>query len=114
MNIEDIRAVCLRFPHATEDVKWEHDLAFCIGGKMFCVVGLSNTPTTATFKVKDEDFDETCTRNGFMPAPYLARYKWVHVDDVNRMSKKEWEHVLQQSYQMVFDKLPMKIKKTLI
>lgn len=113
MDIEKIRQICLKLPHVTEDVKWGHDLAFSIGDKMFCVVGLDQTPTSATFKVKDDEFDEMCARNGFMPAPYLARYKWVHVEDVNMMGKKEWQHYLQQSYWLVFDKLPAKKRKEL-
>ncbi len=44
---------------------------------MFCVVGLDQFPTTASFKVKEDEFDEMCNRNGFKPAQYVARYKWV-------------------------------------
>lgn len=111
MNIEDIREICLKQPNTTEDVKWEHDLAFSVGDKMYCVVGLNQTPTTATFKVKDEEFDELCARNGFIPAPYLARYKWVMIENIDMISKKEWQHYIAQSYQLVFDKLPAKKKK---
>ena len=64
--------------------------------------------------MKDEEFDEMCAREDFMLAPYLARYKWVHINDVNKMSRKEWEHFLKQSYLLVFEKLPAKKKKELI
>ena len=77
MNIEDLQNICKKLPGVTEDIKWEHDFVFSIGGKMFCVVGLDHLPTTASFKVSDEEFDEMCTRPGFKPAPYVAKYKWV-------------------------------------
>jgi predicted DNA-binding protein (MmcQ/YjbR family) len=80
---------------------------------MFCVVGLDQLPTSASFKVRDEDFDEICNREGFKPAPYVAKYKWVWTDDINRMNKKEWEKNIRQSYDMVIAKLPPKIKKQL-
>jgi predicted DNA-binding protein (MmcQ/YjbR family) len=113
MNIEEIQAICRGMPGVTEDIKWEHDLVFSIGGKMFCVIGLDQSPTTASFKVTDEEFEEMSSRPGFKPAPYVAKYKWVFIEDVNKMSKKDWTHYLKQSYKLVKDKLPNKLKKQL-
>jgi predicted DNA-binding protein (MmcQ/YjbR family) len=113
MNIEDIRTICSNMPGVTEDVKWGNDLVFSIGGKMFCVAGLDQSPTTASFKVTDEEFAEMCNRPGFKPAPYVAKYKWVWIDDINKMKMKEWKHYLKQSYELVKEKLPAKIKKQL-
>lgn len=80
---------------------------------MFCVVGLGQTPTSASFKVPDEEFDDISTRKGFVPAPYVARYKWVLAEDINILSAKEWQHYLTQSYNLVKAKLPAKIRKEL-
>jgi predicted DNA-binding protein (MmcQ/YjbR family) len=113
MNIEELQSLCKNLPAVTEDVKWGHDLVFSIGGKMFVVVGLSETPTTASFKVSDEEFDEISSREGFMPAPYLARHKWVHINNVNKLSKAEWKKYLKQSYELVKEKLPARTKKQL-
>ena len=111
MNVEDIQAICKKLKAVTEDVKWGNDLVFSVGGKMFCVVGLEQSPATASFKVKDEDFDEMCSRDGFKPAPYVAKYKWVWMDNINRLNKKEWEHYIQQSYDLVRAKLSPKLKR---
>ena len=111
MTIEDFQKICKSLPSVTEDIKWEHDLCFCIGGKMFMVVGLDESPVTASFKVKDDEFEDLCAREGFMPAPYLARHKWVCVDDINKMSKKEWQHYIHQSYELIKAKLPKKTLK---
>jgi predicted DNA-binding protein (MmcQ/YjbR family) len=113
MNIEDLRTICKSFSAVTEDVKWGHDLVFSIGGKMFCVVGLGETPASASFKVKDEEFEEISNRSGFKPAAYVARYKWVSIDDIRNMDEKSWKHYLFQSYSLVKDKLPNKTKKEL-
>jgi predicted DNA-binding protein (MmcQ/YjbR family) len=113
MNIEDIRNICLGFPHATHDIKWGNDLVFSIGSKMFCVTGLNQDPTSASFKVTDEEFEEMSGRVHFKPAPYVARYKWVLIEDITKMRKKEWEKYLRQSYELVRDKLPPKIRKQL-
>ena len=113
MNIEDIQAICRQLPGVTEDIKWGHDFVFSVGGKMFCVVGLDQTPTTASFKVTDEEFEEMCDRPGFKPAPYVAKYKWVWIDDINKMKIADWKKYLQQSYTLVKDKLPAKLKRQL-
>ena len=80
MNIDDIRSISMKLPHATVDVKWGADLCFSISGKMFCVAGTEG-PFGVSFKVPDEDFEEVSQRKGFKPADYVARYKWVTVTE---------------------------------
>ena len=110
MNIEDIQTICRQLPAVTEDIKWGHDLCFSIGDKMFLVTSADETPTSASFKAPDEDFEELSERKGFKPAPYLARYKWVWVEDINLVSKKEWKVFVKQSYDLIKAKLPKKKK----
>ena len=111
MTVDTIRDVALKLPHATEDVKWGHDLCFCIAEKMFCVTGLEQTPVGVSFKVTDEEFEEVSARPGFRPADYVARYKWVTVEDVRKVSKKELEKFIKQSYELVKAKLPKKLRE---
>jgi len=113
MTLDDIQAFCKKLPAVTEDIKWKRDLVFSVGGKMFCVMGLDESPTTASFKVTDEEFEEMCQRNGFKPAPYVAKYKWVWVDDINKMNKNDWNKYINQSYELVKAKLSLKVKKQL-
>jgi predicted DNA-binding protein (MmcQ/YjbR family) len=113
MTVEDIRKFCLSLPHVTEDVKWENHLCFNIGGKMFCVTVFEN-PITASLKVDDDDFKDLITRPGIIPAPYLARYKWVFIEKPEALKKKEWETYMRKAYELVKEKLPAKIKKTLV
>ncbi len=113
MDVDAISLICKALPFVTEDIKWGHDLVFSIGGKMFCVVGLDQSPTSATFKVTDEQFDEVSTWPDFRPAPYVAKYKWVMVNDVTKMNKAKWEEFISQSYELVKAKLSVKIRKQL-
>jgi predicted DNA-binding protein (MmcQ/YjbR family) len=113
MTVEEISKICRKLSQVTEDIKWENHLCFNIGGKMFMVTAPDTSPVTASFKVDDEDFAELTERDGFIPAPYMARYKWVYVDNINRLTRKEWEAYLKKAYALVAAKLPAKIKKTL-
>ena len=105
-----LRHICLALPGTTEDIKWGGDLCFLIGGKMFCVTGFE-APGLVTFKIPDSDFDELSERKGFHPAPYLARAKWVQVDDFDTLSQTEWEAFVKQSYELVKSKIPKKVLK---
>ncbi|AKD02748.1 MmcQ/YjbR family DNA-binding protein [Pontibacter korlensis] len=113
MTIENLQELCRQLPGVTESIKWEHDLCFCVGDKMFLIAGLDQTPTSASFKASPEEFDELSSCPGFSPAPYLARYKWVAVDDLNRLKPQEWEQYILASYRMVAQKLPRKVQKEL-
>lgn len=107
MNIEQLQKICNNLPAVKEDIKWGHDLCFLIGDKMFCVTGLEG-PLKVSLKVKDEEFEELCSTPGIVIAPYVGRYKWVLIEDVNVFSKKEWEHYIRQSYELIKAQLPKK------
>ena len=110
MEIDWLRKLCLSFPATTEDIKWGNDLCFMVAGKMLCVAGLDH-PQKIAFKVPDEKFEELSSSEGFIPAPYMARAKWVLVEDVARLSKKEWKEYISQSYNLVKNKLTKKVLK---
>lgn len=112
MDIELLRSICLSFPSATEDIKWESNLCFCIGGKIFCIANL-DPPHTFSFKVTNEQFEELSETEGFSPAPYLARAKWVLVADYLVLSKNDLIYYLRQSYDLISSKIPKKQRKVL-
>lgn len=113
MNLEDLRKYCLSLPHVMEDVKWGNDLCFLIGGKMFCVTGFEQ-PMKVSLKVSDEDFAELTQTDDIIPAPYLARHKWILVEKAGRFKKKEWEDYIRKSYELIKEKLPAAVKKKLV
>lgn len=108
MTLETLRAFCLTLPYVTEDIKWGHDVCFSIGGKMFCVATIDD-PLKVSLKVMDEEFDELITVPGISPAPYVARYKWIWIENETVFTRPKWERYIKQSYDLVFSKLPKKI-----
>ncbi len=112
MDIISLREFCLSLPKVTEDVKWEKNLCFLIGEKMFCVASLEGK-FSFSFKVMEEDFEELCSLNGIIPAPYLARYKWVLVQNPDGFSDKKWQEYIEQSYGLIKSNLPKNVLKKL-
>ena len=114
MDLESIRSFCLSLPHATERVQWGNDLLFCIGGKMFAVAGLdAKYPTKLSFKCTPEKFSELTELEGIIPAPYVARYHWVALEDLDAISARELKELLKTAHQLVHDKLPRKVQNDL-
>src|SRR5262245_43655583 len=112
MNVEMLRKICSSLPAVTEDVKWGNDLVFSVGDKMFCVASLE-PPFSCSFKVLDDEFDELSNQQGFTPAPYMARAKWVLVIDPSKLNRMEWEKYIKQSYELVKSKLTKKLRDKL-
>jgi len=113
MDLEQLRKICLSFPGATEDIKWGADLCFSVGAKMFCVTGADSIAGGLSVKCTPEKFDELIEREGIAPAAYVGRYKWVRISDLDAVTPAELRDLIAESYRLVFDKLPPKIKKTI-
>jgi len=107
MNLDLIQQVCEKLPGVTTDIKWGNDLVFSVAEKMFCVCS-TDPPLRVSFKVPDDEFEEISVREGFQPAPYMARAKWVLVNQPLKLNKAEWKNFLEQSYQLVTAKLSKK------
>ena len=111
MDPEQIRSYCLSLPHVTERVQWGNDLLFCIGDKMFAVSGLdAKSEAKLSFKCTPEKFAELVEQDGIIPAPYVARYHWVALIDLNAIPTRELKDLLKTAYQLIHDKLPKKVR----
>ena len=103
----------MSMPGATEDIKWGADLCFSVGGKMFTVTSADSRSGGLSLKCTPDKFAELIERDGVEPAAYVGRYKWIHTERMNTLDDTELKQLIKQSYQLVFDKLPPKIKKTI-
>jgi predicted DNA-binding protein (MmcQ/YjbR family) len=114
MDIEWLRDLCLSFPQVTEEEVWTDDLTFKVAGKMFAHSVLIPAPVWLSFKASPESFAELTERPGIIPAPYLARAKWVALETKDALPPDELAALLRQSYDMVVGKLPRKTQESLL
>ncbi|MGA8074713.1 MAG: MmcQ/YjbR family DNA-binding protein [Candidatus Acidiferrales bacterium] len=114
MDVEWIRALCLSLPGATEQILWEHDLVFKVGGKMFAAAPLEPAAICLSFKCSDEDFIELIERPGIIPAPYAARAHWVALESESALRRPELEQLLRQAHSLIVAKLPKKLQTEIL
>jgi predicted DNA-binding protein (MmcQ/YjbR family) len=114
MDIESIRKFCVALPGATEQIQWEDDLVFKVGGKMFAVVRLEPARVYISFKASAEDFAELVERPGIIPAPYLARAQWIALESESALRRTELEELLRRAHSLILAKLPKKLREKLL
>ncbi len=113
-NFDAQRALTAALPAATEDIKWGADLCFSVGGKMFCVFLLEGPHTkSCCFKVDDERFLELTSVGGVIPAPYLARAKWVQVHTGHGLKTSDLNELIRRSHALVAGKLTRRLQTEL-
>jgi predicted DNA-binding protein (MmcQ/YjbR family) len=113
MDIDWIRDLCLSFPQTIEQIQWGDDLVFKVAGKIHAVTVLRPAKIWLCFKVSPDKFAELTERPGIIPAPYLARAKWVALETKDALSSDELALLLRESYDMVVAKLPKKTREAL-
>lgn len=110
MDVDSIRAYCMSFPQAADNLQWEEDLCFKIGGKIFAIISLDSQ--RLCFKCAPETFAELIEREDIRPAPYVGRYKWVMLDRLDALPNDELRDLIGQSYEMVAAKVPKRKHRT--
>jgi predicted DNA-binding protein (MmcQ/YjbR family) len=113
MNIDQLRKLCLSFPGVTEQIQWGDDLLFKVGGKMFAVTRLEPAKVWLSLKANPENFADLTERPGVIPAPYLARAKWIALESPDAFPDAELAELLRESYELVRAKLPRKISESI-
>ena len=108
MTPANLRKISNAMPGATEQIQWKKDRVFKVGGKMFACSGIEKN-SCYSFKVDDERFLELTDLPGIVPAPYLARAKWVQIDPAAcELPDRDIEQLVTRSYEIVLSKLPKK------
>ncbi len=107
-----LRALCRPWPGVVAEIKWESNLVFSVGDKMFAMMS-DGENGRLSFKVADERFLELTDQPGIIPAPYLARAHWVSIDQPQHFSTDALQAFVRDAYGLVRAKLTRKLQATL-
>jgi predicted DNA-binding protein (MmcQ/YjbR family) len=119
MDNERIRDLCLALPHAAETVNWGHHLVYWagdrdLGGKMFAMTDLDGSGAGVLwFHCDAERFHELLEVDGIIPAPYLAKARWVTLERWDALRPRQIEDELRRAHDLIFAKLPPRTKALL-
>ncbi len=82
---------------------------------MFCVCLLDarKHATSCSFKVDDDRFLELTGVPGVIPAPYLARAKWVQVKAGHALGTPALNALIERSHALVMARLTKKLQREL-
>jgi len=102
MDVDSIRSHCLSFPKTKEKLQWGETLCFKVGEKIFTLLSLDvASETRLAFKCTPERFAELIELEGVRPAPYVGRYHWVALEQLDSLPDREIEELIGASYAMV-------------
>ena len=119
MNLAAYNDFCASLRAATYVQQWGGAHVWKVGGKVFAISGWSNGVETVepyiTFKCTELSYEILKDQEGMRPAPYLASrgMKWIQVMDHRVIGDDGVKTYISQSYKIIADKLPKKLKAEL-
>ncbi|MDZ4775941.1 MAG: MmcQ/YjbR family DNA-binding protein [Alphaproteobacteria bacterium] len=112
MTPKAVEKAALALPGAAVSFPWGDDHpVYKVGGKMFAAMGGGKAPSLS-FKVGDLAYEMLIEREGIIPAPYLARAKWVQLTTLKSMDDGELRERLAEAHRIIVEKLPKKLRPT--
>ena len=109
-----LRAHLAALPGATLSIQWGDDHVWKVGGKMFAVLRAPEAKQQSlSFKAGDDSFAILTQQPGIVPAPYLARAKWVRLDRPSRLKPAELKAYLARAHALVAARLTKKARAAL-
>ncbi|MFY0252506.1 MmcQ/YjbR family DNA-binding protein [Chitinophaga sp. 30R24] len=97
--------LCGSFPAVITEKKWDNEIRFYVGEKLFCMVSLE-PPHWVSFKCSQSQFHQLISRPGIVPAPHLARYHWVQLKEEDTLTEPELDDFLHNAYELIVSSLP--------
>jgi predicted DNA-binding protein (MmcQ/YjbR family) len=113
MTPEAFDKTCLALPGATLSIQWGDDHVFKVGGKMFAVRGNAVPKGGISFKASDVAFEVLTETGRAIPAPYLARAKWVRFEELSELDSGEVADWLKSAHGLIAAKLTKKVRAEL-
>jgi predicted DNA-binding protein (MmcQ/YjbR family) len=104
----------MALPGVTVHQPWGDSRVFKVGGKMFAMIPLEGKKANGVwFKAGETSMRILVEIDGIHPCPYLARAKWVAMDDLKPLRPAELRGYLTRAHAIVASGLPKKTREKL-
>lgn len=123
MTLDDYNALCKSLTGTTHVVQWGGSHVWKVGGKIFAISELGTGPDKAepgqdgsvaiAFKCADMSYRMLTELPGIIPAPYLARAKWVRVEPDADFTDDDRKTYIAEAHRIISAKLTKKLQAEL-
>jgi predicted DNA-binding protein (MmcQ/YjbR family) len=114
MNIEELREYCVSKPGVTEEFPFDEvTLVFKVRSKMFALTNLDGDWTLALKCDPDRATELREQYPAIQPGYHMSKVHWNTVMMDGSLSSKLILELIDHSYQLVVNKLPLKIRQEL-
>ena len=115
MTRNDFDAFCASLKGTTNVVQWGNATVWKIGGKIFAICSSwgKGRGSKIAFKCSDMSYRMLCEHDGIIPAPYLARAKWVQLEKNDAMDDETIRAYITGAYDIIVAKLTKAQRKAL-
>jgi len=115
MTPDEFDEFCAGLTATTNVIQWGNASVWKVGGKIFAICsrwGQGEGPKFS-FKCSDLAFEILPQMPDIIPAPYLARAKWVQMENSDALSRGEFEKHIIAAHEIITAKLTKKLQNEL-
>lgn len=107
MTREEFDHFCQGLKATTNVIQWGNATVWKIGGKIFAICSHwgDGEQQKISFKCSDLSYQILCELPDIVPAPYLARAKWVQITTSSAMNDDDIKGYIQQAHDIISKKL---------
>jgi predicted DNA-binding protein (MmcQ/YjbR family) len=110
MTPDQFNDICSDLPATTNVIQWGNASVWKVGGKIFAICSSwgSAGDQRINFKCSDLAYSLLIQEDGIIPAPYLARAKWVRVERQDALSDDDIKAYITAAHSLISAKLTRK------
>ncbi len=123
MTLDEFNEFCSSLTSTTKVIQWGGAHVWKIGGKIFAIASywgpnkknakLPDKGSKISFKCTDFSYSILIEQDGIIPAPYLARAKWVQLEEGNALYDEDVKSYITQAHAIIAAKLTKKLQAEL-
>jgi predicted DNA-binding protein (MmcQ/YjbR family) len=120
MKLDDFNEFCQSLPATTKVVQWGGAHVWKVGGKIFAIASyrgpnsrnktMPQTGCRISFKCSEFSYRILIEQEEIIPAPYLARAKWVQLQSTGAMQDEDVKSYIKQAHAIIAAKLSQKLR----
>ncbi len=112
---EQFNQHCATLKGTTHVIQWGGADVWKIGGKIFAIAPRVGEGEFQTISIKVNDFvyEILTQKDGIVPAPYLARAKWIQIQSPDAMTDEDLIQHVTDAYEIITTKLTKTLRHEL-